>query len=34
MPEAGFELVDLPTGYGWAVGRCVAGRSIERKERR
>lgn len=34
MSEVGFELVDFGTeGYGWAVGRCVAGRSIQRKER-
>jgi hypothetical protein len=36
MSEAGFELVDFGTGtdgYGWAVGRCVAGRFIQRKER-
>lgn len=36
MSEAGFELVDFGTGadgYGCAVGRCVAGRSIQRKER-
>lgn len=34
MSEAGFELVDFGTeGYGWAVGRCAAGRSIQRGER-
>jgi hypothetical protein len=36
MAEAGFALVDFgigTDGYGWAVGRCVAGRSIQRKER-
>ncbi len=33
MVEAGFELVDFGTeGYGWAVGRCVAGRIIQRGE--
>jgi hypothetical protein len=34
MSEAGFELVDFGTnGYGWAVGRCSAGRSVQREER-
>jgi hypothetical protein len=35
MSEAGFELVDFGIGidgYGWAVGRCIAGQSIQRKE--